>query len=74
MLWLNAITDIQKIRRDLYVNCCRKWIAFVACRNADGLPRQPRDGDRISDHFVSKEKSDVSKGVSSVAGFERAQR
>ena len=47
---------------------------FVVCRNADGLPWQPRDGDRISDHFVLKEKSDVSKGVSSMARFERAQR
>ena len=59
VLWLNSITDIQNIRRGLYVNCCHKWITFVVCRNADGLPWQPRDGDRISDHFVSKEKSDV---------------
>ena len=38
----------------------RKWVAFVSRRNTDGSPWQPSDGDQIcSDHFVSKEKSDV---------------
>ena len=42
------------------VNHHRKWVAFVSRRNADGSPWQSSDGDHIcSDHFVSKEKSDV---------------
>ena len=42
------------------VNRHQKRIAFVLHRNDDGSPWQPRDGDCIcSDHFVSKEKSDV---------------
>ena len=78
------------------VNRHQKWVTFVSRRNADSLPWQPSNGDRIcSVHFVLKEKSDVSsdsnyvplvypeekedsndtsKGASSVARFERAQR
>ena len=38
----------------------QRWLAFVSCQDKDGSPWQPGDGDRIcSDHFISKEKSDI---------------
>ena len=55
----------KQLNRSFYrfptdVNRRRKWVAFVSCRNADGSSWQPSDGGRIcSDHFVSKEISNV---------------
>ena len=55
----------KKIKRSFYripkdSDCRRRWLAFIGRKNEDGSSWKPERGDRVcSDHFLSKQKSDL---------------
>ena len=57
--------QIRKIKQSFYripkdSDRRRRWLAFIGRKNEDGCPWKPGRGNRVcSDHFLSKQKSDL---------------
>ena len=55
----------RKIKQNFYripkdSDCPWQWLAFIGRKNKDGSPWKPGRGDHVcSDHFLSKQKSDL---------------